>query len=104
MEITKIAIYVLVGLIILAYIIWQIVKNGLRQTCVDLIVRAEKTLHDNQEKFDKWHEFACKRLITFSNDILTYGQAQKWINMTLKNLSMIDHRIYLKLLLLHLLI
>ena len=45
-----------------------------------------------QEQFDKWHEFACKRLILFSTDILTYGQAQKWINMTLKNLSMLDHK------------
>lgn len=62
MEIAKIAIYVLVGLIILAYIIWQIVKNGLRQTCVDLIVRAEKTLHDNQEKFDSVVEGIILRL------------------------------------------
>ena len=62
MEITKIAIYVLVALIILAYIIWQIVKNGLRQTCVDLIVRAEKTLHDNQDKFDSVVEGIIIRL------------------------------------------
>ena len=62
MNITRIVIYVLVALIILAYIIWQIVKNGLRQTCVDLIVRAEKTLHDNQEKFDSVVEGIILRL------------------------------------------
>ena len=47
----------------------------------------------DQEHFDKWHEFACKRLICFSEDVLTYGQAQKWINMTLKYLSMFDHKV-----------
>lgn len=46
----------------------------------------------SQDMFDKWHESTCKRLILFSTDILTYGQAQKWINMTLKYLSMFDHK------------
>ena len=52
MEITTIIIYILIALIILTYIIWQLLKNGLRQTCINLIVRAEETLKDNQEKFN----------------------------------------------------
>ena len=66
-------------------------------TCEEVIYDGIKKLLkwediNNQEKFDKWHEFTCKRLITFSTEILSYGQAQKWINMTLKYLSMFDHK------------
>lgn len=46
-----------------------------------------------QEHFDMWHKMTCESLICFSKDILTYGQAQKWINMTLKYISMFDHKI-----------
>ena len=45
-----------------------------------------------QESFDIWHKHACERLIFFSSNILSVGQAQKWINMTLKYLSMFDHK------------
>lgn len=41
-------ILILAGL----YISWQIYKKGLRKTAIDLIVRAEATLQDNQEKFE----------------------------------------------------
>lgn len=47
----------------------------------------------SQENFDKWHKFACDKLISFSEEILTYGQTQKWVNMTLKYISMLDHKI-----------
>lgn len=44
----------------------------------------------NQHEFDSWHEEQCKELIskfqTLSNHIIFVGQAQKWINMTLKYL------------------
>lgn len=45
---------------------------------------------NNQEEFDKWHEIKCKELVkaykVISNHKLFIGQAQKWINMTLKYL------------------
>lgn len=42
----------------------------------------------NVEEFDSWHCSACKRIIEdFSKEAkLNYGQAQKWLNMTLKYL------------------
>jgi hypothetical protein len=40
----------------------------------------------NQSQFDVWHEAACETLMEASNNILLVGQAQKWINMTLKYL------------------
>ena len=57
----KTQIICLVVIIILAglYIAWQIYKKGLRKTAIDLIVRAEATLQDNQEKF----EAVCKGII-----------------------------------------
>lgn len=62
MNITQIVICVLVGLIILTYIIWQVLKNGLRQTCIDLIVKAEDTLKDNHERFESVVEGIFLRL------------------------------------------
>jgi hypothetical protein len=46
----------------------------------------------NQGDFDNWHRKTCTRLIKqFDDQPFTYGQAQKWINMTLKYLSMFDY-------------
>lgn len=51
----------------------------------------------NQEDFDKWHKNCCDELIkVFEDQSFYYGQAQKWINMSLKNLSMIEHRLVKK--------
>ena len=45
-----------------------------------------------QLEFDKWHKKSCEDLIVvFREQKFTYGQAQKWINMTLKYISMIDY-------------
>jgi len=44
----------------------------------------------NQDDFDRWHETKCAELVKAFRDILNHqlhiGQAQKWINMTLKYL------------------
>lgn len=46
-----------------------------------------------QDKFDMLHKLTCDRLITFFEDQeFTYGQAQKWINMSLKYVSMFNHK------------
>ena len=37
MEITTIIIYILIALIILTYIIWQLLKNGLRQNHLGIV-------------------------------------------------------------------
>jgi hypothetical protein len=45
---------------------------------------------NNQDDFDRWHESKCVELVKAYRDIsnhkLFIGQAQKWINMTLKYL------------------
>lgn len=44
----------------------------------------------NQNSFDNWHRLKCNDIIAKFNEVLnysiSYGQAQKWINMTLKYL------------------
>jgi len=47
---------------------------------------------EKKKSFDEWHHGSCQMLLTYykraigsqSKTRLTYGQAQKWINMTLK--------------------
>lgn len=71
----------------------------------DIIIKnANNTLHNSisqilelenlsQEKFDKEHKKACDKLIaSFENQEFTYGQAQKWINMTFKYLNLLDYK------------
>lgn len=47
----------------------------------------------DEVKFDEWHEDTCSHLISLADDSgafddrgFTYGQAQKWVNMTMKYL------------------
>lgn len=49
---------------------------------------------NNQNEFDRWHKECCDKLINvFENQLFYYGQAQKWINMTLKYISMFEHKL-----------
>lgn len=47
---------------------------------------------NSQAKFDELHKTACYDLISsFGGQTFTVGQAQKWINMTLKYLHLLDY-------------
>ncbi len=68
-----------------------------------IIMNARQTLHkfltiilhtkiNNQLEFDALHKMACYDLIVaFGSQTFTVGQAQKWINMTLKYLHLLDY-------------
>ena len=46
----------------------------------------------NQDLFDKLHREQCYKLIEiFDDQEFTVGQAQKWINMTFKNLHLLEY-------------
>ncbi|MEI6949807.1 hypothetical protein V9K67_21650 [Paraflavisolibacter sp. H34] len=62
---------------------WRHELYGVLRSQVDGLLGA--TLAGQQE-FDRWHEQTCGLLRENSGGILTVGQAQKWINMTLKYL------------------
>lgn len=49
---------------------------------------------NDQFEYDKWHKNCCDELITAFQDFnFFYGQAQKWINMTMKYLFVLDSRL-----------
>ena len=52
MDIMQIILLAVVVIITVFFIIWKIYKDGLRKTVIDLIVRVEETLEDNEEKFN----------------------------------------------------
>jgi hypothetical protein len=61
-------------------------KEGLRGSLRELQNRGVPTIPDNlTTAFDEWHRSACNKLIgCFRPFPCYYGQAQKWINMTIK--------------------
>lgn len=75
-------------------------RDAWRKQGTDIIRKRFKLINDN---FDKWHKETCDELIAFYNEgdklierntknktSLTYGQAQKWLNMTIKYIWLLD--------------
>lgn len=52
MDIMQIFCIAVILIITAIFIGWKIYKNGLRKTVIDLIVKVEDTIEDNQEKFN----------------------------------------------------
>ncbi|MBR0533572.1 MAG: hypothetical protein IJK19_02640 [Bacteroidales bacterium] len=72
-------------------------KKELRQRVVDTIIASIKDIKSkdaiNQVVFDNWHRDLCRAIIKIYSDKgikIYYGQAQKWVNMTFKYLSVIN--------------
>jgi hypothetical protein len=65
---------------------YQIFENFFK----DLINETTSQKFENQRIFDSWHKNKCEKLISLFKEHFTpkihIGQAQKWINMTLKYL------------------
>lgn len=75
----------------------SIVRLKLREITTDILSRNIDALHtskmDKQVTFDNWHYNVCSEIRTLyrnSNVHLTYGQAQKWVNMTIKYLYILE--------------
>lgn len=73
-------------------------KEELRNNVVSLI-KTEiqdfiKNTKPSQDLYDDWHSSLCNAIIksyTDANVPFHYGQAQKWINMTMKYLCVLNH-------------
>ena len=72
-------------------------KSALRHKCVEIIKARIAGLSKDglfdKEMFDSWHSKLCEAICRKYNDSgihFHYGQAQKWVNMTMKYLSVID--------------
>jgi len=63
---------------------------NLKNVMYQIILEISNVKFKNQREFDKWHESKCTSLITAFNVIANHklyiGQAQKWLNMSLKYL------------------
>lgn len=69
----------------------EIFTNATKIIYQEVSTLLSKDIYD-QDEFDIWHKRCCDNLIkTFETQEFYYGQAQKWINMCLKYLSMLDH-------------
>lgn len=73
----------------------QTVKNDCRTIVVELIeteIKKCKSI-DTLEKYDEFHDSLCLSIIDcYDNQTIaeiTYGQAQKWVNMTMKYLCVL---------------
>jgi hypothetical protein len=69
------------------------VRSGWHKIVKEFIDEVVGKSYQNNEDFDKMHEKYCKKLINSNNllyDKLTIGQAQKWLNMTLKYLMILE--------------
>ena len=68
-----------------------IIKNA-RQTLHASITDMLSAEIHTQSEYDELHKIACYELIaSFGEQKFTVGQAQKWINMTLKYLHLLDY-------------
>ena len=73
----------------------QTVKDDCRTRVIELIETEIKECNsiDTIEKYDKFHDSLCSRIIDcYDNQTIaeiTYGQAQKWVNMTMKYLCVL---------------
>lgn len=62
------------------------------------IIDKIKAYNRQGDDFDTWHEIVCNEIINIANEEkkpllkkpFSYGQAQKWLNMTLKYLWLLD--------------
>jgi hypothetical protein len=59
-------------------------KEDWHKFMLQVVQEVTTTDFSNQENFDEWHKIKTKQLQTSGKHPLTIGQAQKWINMTLK--------------------
>lgn len=75
-------------------------KKRISDVCEDM-AKSIDAYQGGSDEFDSWHEEKCKWIIGEMNETydggkkffkkdFTYGQAQKWLNMTLKYLWLLD--------------
>ncbi|HKP42105.1 hypothetical protein [Mycobacterium sp.] len=66
-------------------------KAAAREVLRDSIRELTASATSRQDEFDAWHKNTCDELrASFGDFHVYYGQAQKWINMSLKYLFILD--------------
>ena len=77
------------------------IKNGTRKLA-SVVEKSVKELYESGIAFDDWHKKLCEEICKqydkicdnnaypLANSFFSYGNAQKWVNMTIKNLYVIS--------------
>ena len=69
-------------------------RIALKKSATEILRQAVEKLKNDSSDFPKWHEKSCNALIACYGGQLSYGQAQKWLNMLLKYLYVYDVKAY----------
>lgn len=69
-------------------------RIALKKSATEILRQAVEDLKNDSSDFPKWHEKSCNALIACYGGQLSYGQAQKWLNMLLKYLYVYDVKGY----------
>lgn len=65
-------------------------RIALKKSATEILRQAVEKLKNDPSDFPKWHEKSCNALIACYGGQISYGQAQKWLNMLLKYLYVYD--------------
>ena len=65
-------------------------RIALKKIATKILRQAVENLKNDSSDFPKWHEKSCNALIACYGGQISYGQAQKWLNMLLKYLYVYD--------------
>ncbi len=64
-------------------------EDNPKEAAISVIMKAIAQLSEKQD-FDTWHSDLCEELIDrYPSDVMSYGIAQKWVNMTMKYLCIL---------------
>lgn len=69
-------------------------RKVLKEQATEILQQAVEDLKNDSSDFPKWHEKSCNALIACYGGQISYGQAQKWLNMLLKYLYVYDVKGY----------
>ena len=69
-------------------------RIALKKSATKILRQAVEKLKNDSSDFPKWHEKSCNALIACYGGQISYGQAQKWLNMLLKYLYVYDVKGY----------
>lgn len=69
-------------------------RKVLKEQATEILRQAVEKLRNDSSDFPKWHEKSCNALIACYGGQISYGQAQKWLNMLLKYLYVYDVKGY----------
>lgn len=89
----EILIIVILLIVWLAIVYWEIKQNGLKESAIKFILEAEKTLENNDEKFDLVCEKVVKLLPNWLEVFVTPAMIEKLVQHTFDSIKeVLDYR------------